>query len=46
MTGAAQLGYLLATDLADYLVKKGVSFRAAHEATGKLVTYAIKKGKS
>jgi argininosuccinate lyase len=45
-TGAAQMGYLLATDLADYLVNKGVSFRAAHEATGKLVTYAVKKGKS
>jgi argininosuccinate lyase len=43
---AALQGYLLATDLADYLVKKGVPFRAAHEATGKLVTYAIKKGKS
>ena len=44
-SGAAQQGYLLATDLADYLVKKGVSFRAAHEATGKLVNYAIKEGK-
>jgi len=45
-TGAAQQGYLLATDLADYLVKKGLPFRTAHEATGKLVTYAIKKTKS
>ena len=32
--------------MADYLVKKGVPFRTAHEATGKLVTYAIQKGKS
>ncbi|MDD5288761.1 MAG: argininosuccinate lyase [Dehalococcoidales bacterium] len=46
MAYAARQGYLLATDLADYLVKKGMPFRAAHEATGKLVTYAIKKGKS
>jgi argininosuccinate lyase len=45
-TGAAQQGYLLATDLADYLVKKGLPFRTAHEATGKLVTYAIKNNKS
>ena len=46
MESAAKQGYLLATDVADYLVKKGVSFRTAHEATGKLVTYAIQKGKS
>ena len=46
MESAAKQGYLLATDVADYLVKKGLTFRAAHEATGKLVTYAIKKGKS
>jgi len=46
MESAAKHGYLLATDVADYLVKKGLSFRAAHEATGKLVTYAIQKGKS
>jgi len=44
--GAAQQGYLLATDLADYLVKKGLPFRTAHEATGKLVNYAIKQNKS
>jgi argininosuccinate lyase len=45
-TNAARQGYLLATDLADYLVKRGVAFRAAHEAIGKLVNYAIKKGKA
>ncbi len=44
MQRAVQQGYILATDLADYLVKKGESFRSAHEAVGKLVTYAIKKG--
>ena len=46
MKSAAKQGYLLATDVADYLVKKGLSFRTAHEATGKLVSYAIQKGKS
>jgi argininosuccinate lyase len=46
MESAAKQGYLLATDVADYLVEKGMTFRAAHEATGKLVTYAIQKGKS
>ncbi len=43
---AAERGYILATDLADYLVKKGEAFRSAHEIVGKLVNYAIKKGKS
>jgi argininosuccinate lyase len=32
---------LLATDLADYLVKKGVPFRHAHELVGKAVALAI-----
>ncbi len=43
---AAGRGYILATDLADYLVKKGEAFRHAHEIVGKLVSYAVKKGKS
>lgn len=38
-------GYLLATELADYLVTKGVPFRSAHHLTGKIVLYAEKKGK-
>jgi argininosuccinate lyase len=37
---------LLATDLADYLVKKGVPFRDAHHAVGQLVALAEKKRKS
>jgi argininosuccinate lyase len=41
---AASTGYLNATELADYLVKKGVPFRTAHEAVGKAVLYAIEKG--
>jgi argininosuccinate lyase len=43
---AAERGYILATDLADYLVKKGEAFRTAHEIVGKLVSYASKKGKT
>jgi argininosuccinate lyase len=37
--------YILATDLADYLVKKGLPFRQAHDIVGKLVRYAISKEK-
>jgi len=39
-------GYILATDLADYLVGKGEAFRSAHEIVGRLISYAVKKGKS
>jgi argininosuccinate lyase len=42
---AAQTGYLNATDLADYLVRKGMPFRTAHEAVGKMVLLGIEKGK-
>lgn len=35
----------LATDLANYLVHKGVPFREAHRTVGKLVNYLLKKGK-
>ncbi|MFC1940873.1 argininosuccinate lyase [Chloroflexota bacterium] len=43
---AANQGYILATDLADYLVKKGEAFRTAHDIVARLVSYAIEKGKS
>jgi argininosuccinate lyase len=43
---AAGRGYILATDMADYLVKKGEAFRTAHEIVAKLVSYAIGKGKA
>jgi len=43
---AVNRGYILATDLADYLVKKGESFRAAHGIVGRLVSYAMERGKS
>ena len=43
---AVKQGYILATDLADYLVKKGEPFRTAHDIVGRLVSYAVEKGKS
>ncbi len=42
---AATTGYLNATELADYLVKKGVPFRTAHDAVGKIVLLAIEQNK-
>src|SRR5207253_3057051 len=42
---AATKGYLNATELADYLVQKGVPFRTAHDIVGKTVLYAISAGK-
>ena len=38
--------YILATDLADYLVKKGMPFREAHGVVSKLNAYAVNKGKT
>ena len=43
---AVRRGYILATDLADYLVKKGEPFRTTHNIVGGLVSYAMEKGKS
>ncbi|MFC2002506.1 argininosuccinate lyase [Chloroflexota bacterium] len=42
---ALKRGYILATDLADYLVKKGSPFRTAHDIVAKLVSYAAEKDK-
>jgi len=42
---AVEQGYILATDLADYLVKKGEAFRTAHETVAKLVSYAMENDK-
>ncbi len=44
MLRAAQGGYSNATDLADYLVSKGVPFREAHEIVGVVVRHAIERG--
>ena len=41
LLAAAQQGHATATDLADYLVKKNVPFRDAHEMVGKIVQHAI-----
>ncbi len=38
-------GYATATDLADYLVRKGMAFRDAHEIVGKTVRLAIESGR-
>jgi argininosuccinate lyase len=45
MYQAAQQGYATATDLADYLAKKGMAFRDAHEVVGNAVAFAIEQGK-
>ena len=44
MERAALHGYATATDLADYLVKKGLPFRDAHEAVAHAVRPAIERG--
>ena len=41
MLHAAQTGFLNATDLADYLVTKGLPFRSAYKVSGQLVAYCI-----
>ncbi|MBE6794222.1 MAG: argininosuccinate lyase [Ruminococcaceae bacterium] len=43
MINAASKGFINATDLADYLVKKGVPFRSAYKLVGQTVAYCIEK---
>ncbi len=45
MYDAARRGFSTATDLADYLVRKGVAFRDAHEIVGQSVAYGLKTKK-
>ena len=45
MREAARRGFSTATDLADYLVKKGVAFRDSHEIVGKAVAFGIQQKK-
>ncbi|MBQ9985550.1 MAG: argininosuccinate lyase [Oscillospiraceae bacterium] len=45
MKRAAQKGFINATDLADYLVKKGLPFRSAYKISGQLVAKCIAEGK-
>jgi argininosuccinate lyase len=44
MRRAAEDGFITATDLADYLVRKGLPFRQAHEVVGRAVLLAAKRG--
>ena len=45
MRAGASKGFTAATDVADYLTKKGMPFRQAHETVGELVLYCEKNGK-
>lgn len=45
MREAAMRGFSTATDLADYLVRKGIAFRDSHEIVGKSVAYGIEQSK-
>ena len=45
MREQAKKGFSLATDVADYLAKKGVPFREAHEIVGRIVAYCLDEGK-
>ena len=45
MLAAAKSGFSTATDLADYLVKKGLPFRDAHEAVAHAVKFGVMQGK-
>ncbi len=41
---AASVGYMNATEMADYLARRGLPFREAHEAVGRMVLHALGKG--
>ena len=45
MMTAAQKGFINATDLADYLVRKGLPFRSAYKISGRIVAHCIETGK-
>jgi argininosuccinate lyase len=45
MRAAARQGFATATDLADYLVRRGVAFRDAHEIVGKAVAFGVREGR-
>jgi argininosuccinate lyase len=44
LTAAAPAGFTLATEVAEWLVRRGVPFREAHEITGRLVAYCLARG--
>jgi len=45
MGSSADAGYATATDIAEYLVRKGIPFRTAHERTGRIVRYGLENQK-
>jgi argininosuccinate lyase len=45
MHANASRGFAMATDVAEYLVRKGVPFREAHEIVGRIVAYCLEGGK-
>jgi argininosuccinate lyase len=45
MLNAARDGFMNATDLADYLVERGLPFRVAHQVAGTIVQFCVDKGK-
>jgi len=45
MKKALAAGFITATDIADYLTRKGLPFRQSHEVTGRIVGYAEEKGR-
>ena len=45
MKEASERGFIAATDIADYLAKKGVPFRVAHETVGKIISYCIERNR-
>jgi len=45
MLAAAQDGFMNATDLADYLVRRGVGFRSAHALVGRIVRFCLHQGR-
>jgi argininosuccinate lyase len=45
MLSAVRDGFMNATDLADYLVERGLTFRAAHEVAGKVVQFCVAQDK-
>ena len=45
MYTAARQGFSTATDLADYLVRRGLAFRDSHEVVGNAVRFAVEQGR-
>jgi argininosuccinate lyase len=45
MREAARQGFATATDLADYLVRRGIAFRDAHEVVGRAVAFGVREGR-